>query len=488
MNKKSIKKNYIYNLIYQIVVIIVPLITTPYLSRVLGAENIGIYSYTISITTYFILVGTLGLSLYGQREIAYVQNDKEKRSKVFHELFLLKCYSVSIALIVFFLVFCIKGEYTFYYRILILELISVLLDVSWFFQGLEEFKKTVIRNVIVKAVSVIMIFLLVKNPDHLYIYFMIYVLSTFLGNLSLWFYLPKYIQKIPFSELKIKKYIKPAIILFIPQIATQIYVVLDKTMIGMLVLNKSEVGFYEQAQKIVKLCIVLSTALGTVMLPRMAATYATGNHEQLLRYLKKSLCVTMMLAFPLMFGVISIADKFVPLFFGDGYDKVTPIICLMSPIVFFIGLSNVTGTQFLLPTKQQRKYTLSVITGAVTNIVLNLLLIPEHGAIGACVATIAAEFSVTFIQFIMTRKYLNIKTILEISYKYLIAALVMFGVSMLINNVIDNALICIATQIVVSSIVYLLMLIILQDDTFKYVIAVMCETIGKIFKKKRKLV
>ena len=472
-----------FHLLYQIVVIIVPLITTPYLSRVLGAENIGIYSYTISITTYFLLVGTLGLSLYGQREIAYVQNDKEKRSKVFHELFLLRCYSVSVALVLFFLVFCIKGEYTFYYRILILELISVLLDISWFFQGLEEFKKTVIRNIIVKAISVLMIFLLVKNPNHLYIYFMIYVLSTFLGNLSLWFYLPKYIKRVPFHELEIKKYIKPAIILFIPQIATQIYVVLDKTMIGLLVLNKSEVGFYEQAQKIVKLCIVLSTSLGTVMLPRMAATYATGDYEKLLRYLKKSLCITMMLAFPLMFGIISISEKFVPIFFGNGYDKVTPIICLMSPIVIFIGLSNVTGTQFLLPTKQQWKYTLSVIIGAVTNIVLNLLLIPMYGAIGACIATIVAEFSVTFVQFIMTRKYLNIKTILMLSYKYLIASLIMFGVSMSINRIINDSFICIATQIAASSIVYLLMLIVLRDNAFKYVVDVVVNAIRKKVKK-----
>ena len=184
--KKSIARNYIYNLIYQILILIVPLFTTPYLSRVLGAENIGIYSYTLSIVTYFILFGTLGVAMYGQREIAYVQNNAYERSKIFIEILIMRWITLGISLITFYLSFCIRGDYSTYYKILILEIIANSLDISWFFQGLEEFKKTVIRNMLVKIISVICIFVFVKTSGDLVKYFIIYVSSTLLSNLSLW--------------------------------------------------------------------------------------------------------------------------------------------------------------------------------------------------------------------------------------------------------------------------------------------------------------
>ena len=214
MTKKSVKKNYFYNVLYQFLAILIPVITTPYLSRVLGAEKIGIYSYTLSIVTYFILFGSLGVAMYGQREIAYVQDDVEKRSIIFYEIVIMRLITLSLSLLLFYISFCLKGDYTFYYRILILELVANMLDISWFFNGLEEFKKTVTRNTIVKLISLLSIFLFVKKPTDLYIYFIIYVLSTFLGNLSLWFYLKKYIKKVPIIGLKIFRHIKPAILLF----------------------------------------------------------------------------------------------------------------------------------------------------------------------------------------------------------------------------------------------------------------------------------
>ena len=158
-NKKSVAKNYIYNLLYQILIMIVPLITTPYLSRVLGAQSIGIYSYTISITTYFILFGSLGVAMYGQREIAYLQDNKKERSKTFFEILIMRFITMAISLIIFYVSFCLKGDYSIYYKVLILEIIANSFDISWFFQGLEEFKKTVFRNIIIKLFNYIAILL-----------------------------------------------------------------------------------------------------------------------------------------------------------------------------------------------------------------------------------------------------------------------------------------------------------------------------------------
>lgn len=463
MAKKSVKKNYIYNLIYQILVMIIPLITTPYLSRVLGAENIGIYSYTLSITTYFILFGSLGVAMYGQREIAYVQDDKDKRSKAFYEIFIMRIITLFISLIIFYITFCIKGEYNVYYKILILEIIANAIDISWYFQGLEEFKKTVIRNTIVKLISVVCIFVLVKNNNDLNKYFAIYVLSNVIGNLSLWLYIPKYTSKVKLNELKVIRHLKPTIILFIPQVATQIYTVLDKTMIGAIIADKSEVGYYEQAQKIIKLLMTIATSLGTVMMPRIAATYSKGNKEKVREYMNTSFSFIMLLAFPLMFGIISVANKFVPLFYGNGYEKVIPIMCIISPIIIFIGLSNVTGTQYLLPTKQQNKYTISVVMGAVVNFILNIILIKKYASIGASIATVVAEFCVTLSQFILIRKNIKFKEVIPIIYKYIIASIVMFIASMVVGCCITNNILSIFIQILVSVIIYLGVLIIMKD-------------------------
>ena len=435
MAKKSITKNYIYNLIYQIIVLILPFITTPYVSRILGAEAIGIYSYTISIVTYFILFGSLGVAMYGQREVAYVQEDKEKRSKVFFEIVIMRFITLAIALIAFYFSFANFGQYNMYYKILCLEIIATCLDISWFFQGLEEFKKTVMRNTLVKLISVICIFTFVKSVDDLYKYFFIYVLSNLFGNISLWMYLPQYVVKTKLSSLNIKQHIKPTIALFIPQIATQIYTVLDKTMIGSIVLDKSEVGFYEQSQKIIKLLLTIATSLGTVMVPRMASTFANGDNEKLKEYIKKSFSFVLLITFPLMFGIVSVADVFVPIFFGEGYDKVVNLICIISPILIAIGISNVIGTQYLLPTKRQKEYTISVTTGALVNLCLNFIFISKYASIGAAIATVIAETMVTLVQLYLVRKDIKIMDIIKIGKNYFIAGILMFFICYLTRNI-----------------------------------------------------
>lgn len=465
MAKKSITKNYLYNLIYQVLIMIVPLITTPYLSRVLGAEKIGIYSYTLSITTYFILFGSLGVAMYGQREIAYLQDNKHARSKAFFEILIMRFITLGISMLIFYIAFASHGQYSMYYKILILEIIANSIDISWYFQGLEEFKKIVIRNSMVKIISVLSIFALVKTQDNLIQYFLIYVLSTFLGNMSLWMYLPRYVEKIPMKELKIFKHLKPTIGLFIPQIAIQLYTVLDKTMIGTIVEDKSEVGFYEQSQKIVKLLLTIATSLGTVMVPRMANTFAKGDTKQLKEYMNKSFSFVLFLAFPIMFGIISIADKFVPVFYGNGYEKVRYLITVISPIMIAIGLSNVIGTQYLLPTKQQKKFTISVTTGALINFILNVIFINLWQSIGASIATVVAECVVTGVQFYLVKDEIHFKDVLRLGWKYCIASIIMCIVSILIGKIIDKNILSLVLQIIISCIVYAILLVIMKDTT-----------------------
>lgn len=268
---------------------------------------------------------------------------------------------------------------------MILEIIGSCIDITWFFQGLEDFKKSVIRNLVVKVISIICTFSFVNTSDDLWIYFMIYVASILVGNASLWLSLPKYIEKIKIKELKILKHLRPTMILFIPQIAMQVYTMLDRTMIGAIITDKSEVGYYDQSQKVVKMLLAVVTSLGTVMLTRISNSYANGEKKRVEIYMKKSFKVVFMLGLPMIFGIISVSSRFVPLFFGEGYERVIVLMNVISPIILLIGLSNVSGTQYLLPTKRQREFSISVICGAVINFIMNISLIWNYGALGASI-------------------------------------------------------------------------------------------------------
>ena len=251
--KKSITKNYMYNLIYQVLVLISPLITIPYIARVLGAENIGIYSYTLSITAYFILFGALGMSLYAQREIAYNQDNPPKYSLIFWEMVLLRIITMSISILIYYFTIIKYGTYQLYYKIL----------------------------------------------------------TLLIGNLSLWLYLPKFLVRIDIRKINILRHLKQTISLFVPQVAVQVYTILDKTMVGTIVQEKAEVGYYDQSQKIIKIALSVVTSLGTVMLPRIANNYIKNEKEAVRVYMEKSFNLIFLLSFPMMFGVCCVTGMII---------------------------------------------------------------------------------------------------------------------------------------------------------------------------------
>lgn len=462
---KSLKKNYIFNLVYQILILFLPLITTPYVSRVLGASNLGIYSFTTSITAYFILFGNLGITMYGQREIAYFQKDKKSYSKVFYEISIFKTITMFFSILFFYLFFILRtNEYSLYFTILLIELSASIFDISWFFQGMEDFKKTVSRNFIIKIICVVLIFTFVKGEDDLVTYFIIYSLSNLLGNISMWVYIPKCVCKTALQTLNIFRHFKPTVSLFIPQVAIQVYTILDRTMIGLIISDKAQVGFYDQAQKIIKILLTIVTALGTVMLPRIANNFANGNNQIIKEYIYKSLRVAYCMAFPFVFGICLISKEFVPLFLGNGYDTVVYLMCIISPIILFIATSSTIGNQFLLPTKRQREFTISVIVGALLNLILNLILIYKFSSIGASIATVCAELSVASIQLYFVRHDLSIKKIIMSSKNYFLSAVLMFAICNCINFFNFSIVFSLFFKIIIGSVIYVVGLVILKDS------------------------
>ena len=247
-------------------------------------------------------------------------------------------------------------------------------------------------------------------------------------------------------------------------------------MIGAIIPDKSEVGFYEQGQKIIKMLLTVITSLGTVMLPRIANTYANGEKKKVAEYMKKSFNMVFLLSFPMIFGLISVSKTFVPIFFGQGYDKVAILMSVISPIILLIGLSNVTGTQYLLPTKRQKEYTISVVLGAIVNFVMNMCLIWNFGAIGASIGTVIAELTVTLVQIYFVRKDFDFKNIFKLSTKYLVSSIIMFIVCITLRKFINNNLISTIVQVISGGIIYMVCLLILKDK-------IIFEIIEKLRKK-----
>lgn len=461
--KKSVVKNYLYNLIYQILILVLPLITTPYLSRVLGSDGVGIYSYTYAIVTYFVLFGSLGIALYGQREIAYAQNEPEKRKKVFFELIIIRFITIFIAAFIYYFWFVRGNQYQTYYTILLIELFAAAFDISWFFQGIEEFKKTVLRNVLVRVISVSLVFLLVKTSEDLWKYILIYSLGDFLGNILLWFYLPKYLKGGKVPKLELTKHIIPLLLLFIPQVTNKLYNLLDTTMLGALISDKSETGYYEQAQKLIRVLLTIVTSLGTVMVPRMANTYAHGTKKQINSYLKNSFNFVFIISIPMMFGVASVAKCFVPLFFGAGYEKSATLIMIFAPMLVLQGIENVIGTQYLLPTQRQKEYTISVAAGVLVNLILNYIFIQLWQSIGACIATVICQIVVDIIQIWYVRNDIKWKVVIQLFVKYLFAGIIMFIACSLTKLIINTGIISLLLQCIVGVVVYVGILFLLKD-------------------------
>lgn len=463
MDRKVIK-NYLYNFGYQILLVLLPLVTTPYVSRVLGAENIGIYGYTHAISQYFVLFGCIGLNLYGQREIAFCQEDLDKRSRIFAELMTIRVGSVFVSLLVFMVSCCLHGKYSRIFMIHIMDIVAAMVDISWFFQGVEDFKKITLRNAVVKLTGAALVFVLVKESSDLPLYVICYSGTLLLGNLSMWLYIRRYIRKIQWKQLKFIRHIKPAIIMFLPQIATSMYTMLDKPMIGLLTGDESQVAYYEQAQKILKVALAVPTSLGTVMLPRISNMFASQSIEKIKNQMYKSFQFIMMITLPLCFGIIAVAEDLVPWFFGEGYDQVVPNMVGSAPIIICIGLSNIIGVQYLLPTKRQREYTISVLCGTVVNLVMNLMMIPRLQSVGATIATVMAEMFVTLSQMFFVRKEFSLKKLIPTLSRYIFATAVMFFAVHMLAQAITPGVVGTFLEVLSGIVVYIGMLTVLRDE------------------------
>lgn len=457
IKENKLKTNFAYNFVYQILAIVLPLITAPYVSRVLGSNNVGVYSYTQACANYFFLFAMLGVNNYGNRTIAAIRDDKEKLSNTFWEIYAFQFILGIVVNIAYFIYCaCIVKEDVLIACLQFFYVASGWLNINWLMFGLEQFKLTTIRNIVVRLGMAVAVFLFVKDSTDLPIYTLIIAGGNLASAVAIW---PFALKHIPFRKPSIKgiiRHIKPNLILFWPVVAVSLYNVMDKLMLGAMS-TKEEVGFYTYAENIVQIPNTLILALDNVMLPRMSNLYATDKDDKATKLMHNVMLFAMLSSCAMAFGLAGVGPVFAPWFYGEAFTRCGLFIVLLCPIIIFKGWAGALRTQYIIPKKKDNIYLISLTSGAVVNLIINYILIPRYQGVGAVIGTIAAEFSVAFIQFFMLRNEINLKKYLINGISFCIIGFAMYVVVYALSSISGSALVTIATQIICGAVIYLIL-------------------------------
>lgn len=454
--KTGIISNFVYNVIYQVVRMILPLITIPYVSRVLGAENLGIFNYTNSVALYFAMAAYLGFENYGNRLIAQNKHNQKELNRSFSGAYSFQIISSIIAIIsysVYILFFCKENQSVAWAQMIYVS--SELININWLYFGLEKFRKTTLINIIVRVISFVAIVLFVNSKDDLIVYTIICSLTIFVSTILLWPGTFKYVHFTRVSLEKIWYYGKGSLVLFFPVLVVSIYRTMDKIMLGNIA-NMTEVALYANADKIVEVPYGVITALGVVMIPRMSSMVATGQTEKSHKYIEISMRFMLFLACGMCFGMMGIGKVFAPVFFGVEFTACGILIMVIAPMVIVRACANVVRTQYLLPNNRDKDYIISIVGGVIVNLVLNSLMIPIWKSTGAAIATLCAESFVALYQIVVSRKDIPVARYTFRNWFFLLAGLIMFVPVYIIGENHPYMISTLVIQILAGVIIYMI--------------------------------
>ena len=475
---QSVKVNYILNLINMGSQMLFPLITFPYACRVIGADGIGQVNFFQSIIQYISLFTCLGIPLYAIREIARVRNDIVKMNRIATEILLLHTLLTLIGYIVVavlcFVVPQIEADVSLF-LVLSLIIFFTAIGCEWFYQGIEDFKYITIRGLLVKVISVVLLFIFVKSKNDLLNYGWYTVLGVLGGNVFNFFRLRKYIHKenIVFSHLNVFRHLKPALQVFSLNIVISIYIQLNPVLLGFMK-NALAVGYFTAATKLMQMIMKLSACLGSVMMPRVSHLIAENKNDEFNRLIQKSYDFTIALSLPLAIGVIVCAPAIIKLLCGQEFEAATLTSQIIAPVIFMVGISNVIGIQVLYPKGKINTVILSCLFGAILDLILSIFLIPYFSYNGTAVAYLAAEITTTLVMCILGRKFIRLQYLKKTHLTYCFGAILMGCIVMFVGKMPIQSIL--VYQLICGILVYFIYLL-LNKDIF------VMTLLGKIFKR-----
>lgn len=427
MTTRSLKRNFAYSSAYQVLNIIVPLITTPYLSRTIGAEGNGLFTYTQSIANYFVFFAQLGITNYGVREIARCGANRTLRSKTFWNIFAMSLiWGALVVLAYLAYAFTLGSANLLLSLIWLCWVVGSVVDVTWLLNGCQEFRIPVMRNFCTRLAGMVAIFVFVHDAGDTWAYVAAVSVPFFVNALLVWPFVRHYVDfRMPTMQGAFA-HLRPNFVLFVPVIAVSLYTLLDKVLLGAMA-GMNQTGLYDYAEKVSKMPLAVITALGAVVLPRMTEVISSGRRSEAKGLITMTMWFMEVIAMGLTFGIMAVANEFVPVFFGTGYDECTLLMTVLSVIIPLICATNVIGVQYLVSSGRDLQYTVSVLVGAAVNIVINLLLIPYYGALTAAVATVAAELVVLVVQVWMVRSELDLASAALGTVPFMVMGMVMLA-------------------------------------------------------------
>lgn len=482
MKRESLKVNFTFQTIYQILTLVLPFVMAPYLTRILGSEQLGIYNYTNSIAYYFLLVANLGISRYGQRLISSNRKDQTILRKSFWSL---SADHVMVSLVILaayaVFIFGFHPQYETAYIIQFIYVASALFDITWLFYGLENFSFVVITNGLVRAIECVLVFTLIKTSDDLNLYIAIATGTILLSQVALLPYAFVQVKPIKFGWNDMKVHWKPMLILFTAALASALYTVFDKTLLGLMSNQINDVAFYEYANKVITVPKSLLNVVGVVMFPRACLAAAEHDEAAQQRYMEKSFLFISFLGSAFAFGLLAIGQKFAVVYYGEEFAESGKVIMMMTPLILIVLLGDVCRSEYLIPLKKDFGYTLGIAISAVINIGVSALLIHFIGIYGAVAGTLVAETFNFIYELVLSRKIINWKHFSKEIIPYLFAGAIMFAVVYLIDIHTSTAIGWILGEIGIGAAVYLpiafLLMYIFDKVTLK-------ETAAKLFHKR----
>lgn len=430
----SIQYNFVMNFILTASSILFPLITFPYVSRVLGPDGTGKVAFATSMVQYFTMIAMLGVPTYGVRAIAQAKSNPKELKAVVVELLTINLVMTAVSYLLFFICLLFVPQMRSQKVLMLVCSSAILLNslgINWFFQGMEDYSYITMVSMLFKVVSVVTMVLFVRSESDYIWYGVMSVLSSYGSGIVNIFRLPRYLEpgKVEYHYVR---HLKPILIFFSMSVATTIYTNLDTVMLGMMK-NDTEVGLYNAGIKVKTLLVTLITSLGTVLLPRLSEYIAAGKNEEFLRLVSKAISFVLLFSIPVSIYCAFYTEDILLLLSGEAYLGAAPAMEILMPTIIFIGLSNICGIQVLVPLGREKQVFVSVASGAVLDLVLNAFLIPYLGAAGAAIGTLCAEILVLAVQAWYLRSTLA-KVLPNVEWKPLASVLVFLLVVCIVHQ------------------------------------------------------
>ena len=442
------KKNYIYNLILTIFNIIFPILSFPYASRVLGPVGIGKFQFVTSFAQYFILVANLGIPLYGTREIAKLKNNKPAQSKIFSELISIS-FLMSICLtFIYFVLILFLNYFKTDRGLYIIAGMSVFLGfatIDWLYTGLEEFRMIAVRSVVIKLLSLILLYVFVKTAHDVVIYLYVGIFSSVANNAYNVITVGSKVSIIR-QRLNLRKHLKPLLLIFSMSLASSMYTLLDVVLLGFLS-NAKSVGLYSAAVKLSKIVIPFITSVGAVTMPKMAHYFASKNTKEIQLLLNRSLHFILFFSIPSFAGLALLAPELIVLFSGRQFLGGTVSMQILALLPILIGLGYFWGLQILIPAGKDKEMVYSMLGGMIVAISLNFLLVPSMGDVGASIANACTELVVTLLYIYFVKRYFNFIFNWLVALKATLASALFIPVIVLTRNLNLNVALMLAISI-----------------------------------------